>query len=101
MNLQNITALVGALLCTLTASAAPPWGASTLNDKVAITPGKTFAVQFQKDGDGLKSPKIVKQLGPKQPGISLDFSAQGRMNILHIKNGFPQMLRLRCLMRRK
>jgi hypothetical protein len=43
----------------------------------------------------------VKQLGPKQPGISLEFSAQGGMNILHIKNGFRQTLRLRCLMCRK
>src|SRR6266436_834422 len=100
-NLQQITALIVALLYISSTMAAPPPDAPTLNDKVAIAPEKTFAVQFQKAGDTLKSPKIVKELGPKQPGVSLDFSAQGGMYTLHIKNGFSQTLRVRCLMRLK
>jgi hypothetical protein len=89
------------LLCAFSAIAAPSGDAATVNDKVTITPGKKFAVRFQIVGDTLKSPKIVKELDPKQPGIVLDFSRQGRMFMLHIRNGFSQTLRIRCLMRLK
>ena len=101
IKLQKTTTILGALLCIFSASAAAVGDATTLSDKVAITPGKKFTVQFQKEGDTLKSPKIVKELDSKRPSITMDFSAQGGMNILHIKNGFLQTLRMRCLMRLK
>ena len=101
INLQKATAVIGAFLCTFSAIAAPSPDAATVSDKVAITPGKKFAVEFQKEGGTLKSPKIIKELDPKQPGVTLDFSTQGGMSMLHIKNGFSQTLRIRCLMRIK
>ena len=72
---------------------------SKIDDKVAIKVGERLTIQFQTQGESLKMPKIVEQPDPKRPSMTLDFSKRDQMIMLHIKNGFSQTLRMRCLMR--
>jgi hypothetical protein len=72
---------------------------SKVDDKVAIKVGEKLTVQLQAQGESLKMPKIVEQPDPKRPTIILDFIKRDQMVVLHIKNGFSQTLRMRCLMR--
>jgi hypothetical protein len=100
-NLQKTIGIMASLLCSFHATAAPPLDPSKIDDKVTITLGQKLTVQFQAQGDSLKTPKIVEQTDQKQPSVILDFDKHDETLILHIKNGFAQTLRVRCLMRLK
>jgi hypothetical protein len=89
------------LLSPMSGIAAPPLDPSKIDDKVTITLGQKLTVQFEARGDSLKAPKIVEQPDQKQPSVTLDFDKHDETLMLHIKNGFPQTLRVRCVMRLK
>ena len=100
-NLQKTIGITASLLCSFHTIAAPPLDPSKIDDKVTITLGQTLTLQFQAQGDSLKTPKIVEQADQKQPSVTLDFDKHDDMLILHIKNGFSRTLRVRCLMHLK
>jgi hypothetical protein len=95
--MTRILILVIALLTT--PALAQTLDPSKIDDKVAIKVGERLTIQFQTQGESLKMPKIVEQPDPKRPSMTLDFSKHDQMVMLHIKNGFSQTLRMRCLMR--
>src|SRR5438128_2392703 len=101
MNKTHIPKAIGiiaSLLCSFHAIAAPPLDPSKIDDKVTITLGQKRTVEFQARGDSLKAPNIVEQPDHKQPSVTIDLEKHDETLMLHIKNGFPQTLRIRCMM---
>ena len=72
-----------------------------LKDKVVIRVGQTLAVQFDRKGDALSRPKIVKAVVENPPTLSLDFRDQEKMLYLTAKNPFAKNLKYRALARHK
>jgi hypothetical protein len=72
-----------------------------LKDKVSIRVGQTLALQFDRKGDALSNPKIVKAVVENPPTLSLEFRDKGKMLWLAAKNPYSKSLRYRALARHK
>ena len=72
-----------------------------IKDKVTIEVGKKLIVKFEKKGDALSDPKVVKEATEKPPTPTFDFSKMDDNLMLTTNNPFSKDLKFRALARLK
>ena len=64
-----------------------------IKDKVTIEVGKKLIVKFEKKGDALSDPKVVKEATEKPPTPTFDFSKMDDNLMLTTNNPFSKDLK--------